>query len=137
MRVDVIRQPPTGPTMGGKPGPDRGRRSRPRRQILRALRDLGPQPRVTLARRLSLSPTTVTKVIARPLDEGVVSEAGVVVPGPVDRHRRRTLMAINLGWRDVAISEHVETTFGVPTVVDHSVRAWHSPRPECSTTLRA
>jgi predicted NBD/HSP70 family sugar kinase len=193
-------------------GLDRRGPTRPRRQVLRALRDLGPQPRVTLARRLDLSPTTVTKVVAQLLDEGVVAEAGaaesrlrvgrppthvalvptaayvlgvqigvghvhiglcdlvgrpyhttsiafdsndpdpapvlratttqlgafvtragagserilavgVVVPGPVDRHRRRTLMAINLGWRDVAISEHLETVLGVPTVVDHSVRA--------------
>ena len=208
----MIRQPSTGPTIRRDGGLDRDRRSRPRRHVLRALRDLGPQPRVTLARRLDLSPTTVTKVVAQLLDEGVVSETGaagpglrvgrppthvalvptaayvlavqigvgtvhiglcdllgrphhttsftfdtadrdpstvlrattshlgafvtqigagteriigvgVVVPGPVDRHRRRNLMAINLGWRDVAISENVETAFGVPTVVDHSVRA--------------
>ncbi|MEO3856446.1 ROK family transcriptional regulator [Acrocarpospora sp. B8E8] len=184
----------------------------PLRSVLRALRDHGPQPRIELARRLSVSPTTVTKVVARLLDRGVVTETGVdapglrlgrprvhvalvptaayvigvqvgvgvvrlglcdllgqprrttrfdfdvagtdatvvlgrlaarlgklmaeagvtreevlgvgvAAPGPVDPHRRRNLLSVNLGWRDVAFSDHLEHTLGLPTVVDHNVRA--------------
>lgn len=184
---------------------------RPRRQVLCTLRDHGPQSRVVLARRLDLSPTTVTKVVGRLIDEGFVAEsgvegrgsrvgrpsthvtlvptaayvlgvqvgvgtvhiglcdlhgrprhatripfdpaadppsvlaslaahanrlvkaagvgpadilaAGVAAPGPVDRQRRRNLMALNLGWRDVAFSDHLEAALDVPTLVDHNVRA--------------
>ncbi|MFB4262766.1 ROK family protein [Nonomuraea sp. GTA35] len=45
-----------------------------RRLVLRTLRDHGPQPRADLARRLALSPTTMTKVVAQLLDEGLVRE---------------------------------------------------------------
>ncbi|GAA1018761.1 sugar kinase [Acrocarpospora pleiomorpha] len=176
------------------------------------MRDRGPQPRIELARRLNVSPTTVTKVVSRLLDEGVVTESGVegpglrvgrpsmhvalvptaahvvgvqvgvgtvhiglcdllgrprhrarfdfdaagteatvvlgrlvahldalmrevgvtadgvlgvgvAVPGAVDRHQRRNLLALNLGWRDVGFSDHLEATLGIPTIVDHNVRA--------------
>ncbi|MEV0387102.1 ROK family transcriptional regulator [Nonomuraea sp. NPDC050643] len=48
-----------------------------RRLVLRSLRDHGPQPRADLARRLGLSPTTMTKVVAQLLGEGLVTEGGV------------------------------------------------------------
>ncbi|UBU17971.1 ROK family transcriptional regulator [Nonomuraea gerenzanensis] len=52
-----------------------------RRLVLRTLRDHGPQPRAGLARRLGLSPTTMTKVVAQLLDEGLVSEGATDGPG--------------------------------------------------------
>jgi len=183
-----------------------------RRQVLTSLRDDGPQPRIELARRLHLSATTITKVIAQLIDEGVVREGeagmsvnrvgrpstdvhietsarfvvgvqvgsgsvhaglcdlfgriqqnsrarlptgrqsaarvlpkvaevvqklfrdsgvrrdkllgiGVAAPGPVDVERRRNVLAINLGWQDVPFSDYLEDEFGLPTVVDHNVRA--------------
>jgi predicted NBD/HSP70 family sugar kinase len=48
---------------------------------------------------------------------------GVGVPGPVDPHRRRNLLSVNLGWRDVPIADHLERRLGIRTVVDQSVRA--------------
>lgn len=49
---------------------------------------------------------------------------GVGAPGPVDADRRRTILSINLGWRDVAISDLLETRIGLPVVVDHNVRSF-------------
>jgi predicted NBD/HSP70 family sugar kinase len=42
--------------------------------ILRMLRDAGPLPRAELARRSSLSPTTLTKLAARLIEYGIISE---------------------------------------------------------------
>ncbi|TDE00213.1 ROK family transcriptional regulator [Jiangella asiatica] len=48
---------------------------------------------------------------------------GIGAPGPVDAAQRRNLLSINLGWRDVPFSDHIERALGIPTVVDHNVRA--------------
>ncbi|SPL89813.1 Mlc, transcriptional repressor of MalT (the transcriptional activator of maltose regulon) and manXYZ operon [[Actinomadura] parvosata subsp. kistnae] len=66
-----------------------------RRLVLRALRDHGPQPRADLARRLGLSPTTMTKVVGQLLGEGLVAEgatdgAGTRVGRPSTEVRLRT-----------------------------------------------
>lgn len=55
-----------------------------RRLVLRSLRDHGPQPRADLARRLGLSATTMTKVVAQLLDEGLAVE-GDAAGGRVGR----------------------------------------------------
>ncbi|MGJ7441318.1 ROK family protein [Aquipuribacter sp. MA13-6] len=181
--------------------------------VLRALRDEGPLPRIELARRLDLSPTTITKVVAQLITDGVIAEGttvangqklgrpstdvaivpgaasvvgvqvragavnvglcdllghtirtaeivfdpqsapsdrvldlvatqvrkivrprrsqpsgpvigvGVAAPGPVDLANRTNVLAINLGWRDVRFSDRIEEATGLPTVVDHNVRA--------------
>jgi predicted NBD/HSP70 family sugar kinase len=44
--------------------------------VLQSLRDQGPQPRSELARGLDLSATTMTKVVAQLIQEGVVREVG-------------------------------------------------------------
>ncbi|WP_433333496.1 ROK family protein [Spirillospora sp. CA-294931] len=179
--------------------------------LLRVLRDNGPVPRSELARRTGLSATTITKVVAGLIDEGLVTEGGdapgegrvgrpaidvalvrearavcgvqvrggaarvglcdlraglitgeeiafardtdpaevldriaalagdlidrsgydrerilgvgVAAPGPVDAAERRNVLSINLGWRDVPFADHLEGALGLPTVVDHNVRA--------------
>ncbi|MGW4798436.1 MarR family transcriptional regulator, partial [Nonomuraea sp. NPDC004297] len=55
-----------------------------RRLVLRSLRDHGPQPRADLARRLGLSATTMTKVVAQLLAEGLAGE-GDAAGGRVGR----------------------------------------------------
>jgi predicted NBD/HSP70 family sugar kinase len=51
---------------------------------------------------------------------------GVGVPGPVDARRRRCVLSLALGWRDVDIADRFEQAFGKPTVVDYNVRAMAS-----------
>jgi predicted NBD/HSP70 family sugar kinase len=48
---------------------------------------------------------------------------GVGVPGPVDPDRRRNVLSLLLGWRDVDVAGPFERAFGVATVVDYNVRA--------------
>ncbi|MGC9665526.1 ROK family transcriptional regulator [Planosporangium sp. 12N6] len=48
---------------------------------------------------------------------------GVGVPGPVDAGRRRCVLSLALGWRDVDIADRLEQAFGTPAVVDYNVRA--------------
>jgi predicted NBD/HSP70 family sugar kinase len=48
---------------------------------------------------------------------------GVGVPGPVDPARRRCVLSLSLGWRDVLIADRLEHAFHKPTVVDYNVRA--------------
>jgi predicted NBD/HSP70 family sugar kinase len=48
---------------------------------------------------------------------------GVGVPGPVDPARRRCVLALALGWRDVDIADRLERALNKPTVVDYNVRA--------------
>lgn len=52
-----------------------------------------------------------------------VLAVGVGAPGPVDAHRRRNVMSLNLGWRDVDVAGHLQRTVDLPVVVDHNVRA--------------
>jgi predicted NBD/HSP70 family sugar kinase len=48
---------------------------------------------------------------------------GVGVPGPVDPTRRRCVLSLALGWRDVDIADRLETAFHRSVVVDYNVRA--------------
>ncbi|QGA58802.1 ROK family transcriptional regulator [Brucella sp. 6810] len=48
---------------------------------------------------------------------------GMGVPGPVDQARRRNLLSINTGWRDVAFADAMEAELNIPTVVEHNVTA--------------
>lgn len=48
---------------------------------------------------------------------------GIGVPGPVDHARRRSVLSLTLGWRDVDVAGVFERAFGVETVVDYNVRA--------------
>jgi predicted NBD/HSP70 family sugar kinase len=48
---------------------------------------------------------------------------GVGVPGPVDSGRRRCVLSLRLGWREVEIADRFERAFDRPTVVDYNVRA--------------
>jgi predicted NBD/HSP70 family sugar kinase len=41
----------------------------------------------------------------------------------VDPGRRRNLLMVNLGWRDVPIADSLEAALGLPAVVEHNVRA--------------
>jgi len=50
----------------------------PRRQVLTALRDLGPQTRIELARQTGLSPTTMTRVVAQLIDDKCIAEGETV-----------------------------------------------------------
>ena len=56
-------------------------------------------------------------------DRDEVIGVGVGAPGPVDPSQRMNLLSINLGWRNVAFSDRLERSLGIPTVVDHNVRA--------------
>lgn len=48
---------------------------------------------------------------------------GVAAPGPVDAGHRRNVMSVNLGWQDVPFADLLEAATGLPTVVEHNVRA--------------
>jgi predicted NBD/HSP70 family sugar kinase len=48
---------------------------------------------------------------------------GVGVPGPVDPGRRRCVLSLALGWRDVDVADRFERAFDRPTVIDYNVRA--------------
>lgn len=48
---------------------------------------------------------------------------GVGVPGPVDEARRRSVVSLPLGWRDVPIADRFEQAFGLPATVEYNVRA--------------
>ncbi|GII23738.1 ROK family transcriptional regulator [Planosporangium mesophilum] len=48
---------------------------------------------------------------------------GVGVPGPVDDGRRRCMLSLALGWRNVDIADRFECAFDRPTVVEYNVRA--------------
>lgn len=48
---------------------------------------------------------------------------GVVVPGLVDEIGGVALLSVNVGWRDLPVTEPVTARLGVPTVLGHDVRA--------------
>jgi N-acetylglucosamine repressor len=48
---------------------------------------------------------------------------GVGIPGLVDPAAGRSLQAIGLGWRDVAVSERIAARLGLPVQVENNVRA--------------
>jgi predicted NBD/HSP70 family sugar kinase len=73
---------------------------------------------------LDLIETRINRLLAEhDVDRRRVLGIGVAAPGPVDVANRRNVLAINLGWRDVPFSDHIEAATGQSTVVDHNVRA--------------
>jgi glucokinase len=61
---------------------------------------------------------------------GLVSRAGasvraiaVVVPGIVDSPDGRAVFSANVGFRDVAVRDVIQSAFGLPTLLEHDVRA--------------
>jgi predicted NBD/HSP70 family sugar kinase len=56
-----------------------------RGQVLTLLRDRGPMPRIALARQSGLSPTSITRLIAQFIDEGLVSEGDTISPARLGR----------------------------------------------------
>ncbi len=58
-----------------------------RLKVIRALRDQGNQSRVELCESLGLAPTTMTKLVADLLQQGLVDEPGVQVQNGVGRPR--------------------------------------------------
>lgn len=57
------------------------------------------------------------------VDPDALLGVGVAAPGAVDDGHRKTLLAINLGWRDIDFATPLETALGVPVTVEHNVRA--------------
>ncbi len=52
-----------------------------------------------------------------------VRSIAVVVPGVVDAAAGRAVFSANVGFRDAPVREMVEARFGLPTVLEHDVRA--------------
>ncbi|MEA5455626.1 ROK family transcriptional regulator [Sinomonas sp. JGH33] len=48
---------------------------------------------------------------------------GIAAPGAVEADHRTNSLSINLGWHDVPMAEIFERRTGLPTAVDHNVRA--------------
>ena len=65
--------------------------------------------------------TTIIDGLA--LDRGQIIGLGVGAAGLVDQAGRVNLMSSNAGWTDVPIADHCERHLGIPTSVDHNVRA--------------
>jgi predicted NBD/HSP70 family sugar kinase len=79
----------------------------------------------------ALPPAAVLDLIASEISDVLGSDGGapcigvgVGAPGPVDAARRTNLLAVNLGWHDVAVSDHLEDRLGIPVVTDHNVRSF-------------
>jgi predicted NBD/HSP70 family sugar kinase len=64
----------------------------------------------------------ISEILARE-DAAPCIGIGVAAPGPVDALKRRLRVSINLGWRDVPVSDFLEERLRIPVVVDHNVRA--------------
>ena len=84
-----------------------------RLKVIRALRDQGPQSRVELCELLGLAPTTMTKVVADLLQQGLVDESGLQVQNGVGRPR--------LDLRLVPDSRHVISVVITPDGLDWAV----------------
>jgi len=48
---------------------------------------------------------------------------GLGIPGKVDVEQGISLLAVNLGWRDVSVKSHLETALGLPCNVENDVNA--------------
>ena len=57
------------------------------------------------------------------LDQTAVRGIGIGCPGPVDMDRRVVREALNLGWREVAIGDHLASKFDCPVQVLNDVDA--------------
>ena len=66
--------------------------------VLEALRKHGPLSRAALARRLHLSKSTITEIVADLLRRGIVQEVARERPGPAGRTATLLDIAPNAGW---------------------------------------
>lgn len=66
-----------------------------------------------------LNDVVTTLVAAEPRARAV----GVVVPGVVDAAAGRAVFSANVGFRDVPVRDRVAAASGLPTVLEHDVRA--------------
>jgi len=57
------------------------------------------------------------------LDQATVRGIGIGCPGPVDMDRGIVREALNLGWREVAVGDHLAGSFGCPVQVLNDVDA--------------
>ena len=79
-------------------------------------------PRMPVEDVLALAAAEVRAVIAD--DRGAPpSSVGVAAPGAVDETGRVNTLAVNLGWREVAIADVLERELGAPVHAEHNVRA--------------
>lgn len=62
-------------------------------------------------------------VAAVEIGAGGVAGVGVCVPGLVDLHRGTCLLAPNLGWRDVPLTEMLQERLGAPVHVHNTAQA--------------
>lgn len=62
-------------------------------------------------------------ISASGVDRRLLIGVGIAVPSPVDAHRRRMLLTINLPWEDVPVADVLERKLGLPVVVEHNVRS--------------
>ncbi|TDC50363.1 ROK family transcriptional regulator [Jiangella ureilytica] len=74
-----------------------GRRSRHGR-LLALLRDEGASTRIELARRMSSSPTTVSRIVAQLIDGGFVAEGARVTRAGVGRRGTEVDIAVDSHW---------------------------------------
>lgn len=84
-----------------------------RLKVIRALRDQGPQSRVELCEALGLAPTTMTKLVAELLQQGLVDEEGLQAQNGVGRPR--------LDLRLVPDSRQVISVVITPDALDWAV----------------
>jgi glucokinase len=63
------------------------------------------------------------EVIAALRTESDIAAVGVVVPGAVDAAAGRAVFSANLGFRDTPLRQMVAEATGLPTLLEHDVRA--------------
>jgi predicted NBD/HSP70 family sugar kinase len=71
---------------------------------------------------LALTADKIAEILARDNAAPCIG-IGVGAPGPVDALKRNLRVSINLGWRDVPVSDFLEERLNIPVVVDHNVRS--------------
>ena len=103
-----------------------------RLKVIRALRDQGPQSRVELCKSLGLAPTTMTKLVAELLQQGLLDEQGLQAQNGVGRPRldlrlvpdsRQVISVVitpdALDWAvvrlDLSVAKQGRVAFGVAT----------------------
>ncbi len=87
----------------------------------------GLSKEVTLATPVADGPQAVVAAIRSTIRSlvgtGGVAAVGLVVPGDVDSDAGIARFAANVGWRDAPLRELVHADTGLPTVLEHDVRA--------------
>lgn len=79
-------------------------------------------PRMPAAEVLALAAAELRGAMAA--DAGPAPSAiGVAAPGAVDETGRVNTLAVNLGWREVALADALEAELGIAVHAEHNVRA--------------